>query len=76
MEKKRIRGENVGFNTDGAFFAAMNMLNKQLEFRYIPHHYMNINDIPIHFVGEINQKFIETIIEGDVETNKFIIWYV
>ena len=54
----------------------MQMLDKQCEFRYIPHHYLNIDDTPIHYVGELNHKFIETIVEGDVSKKKFIVWYV
>lgn len=71
-----MRNDNIGYNIESAFYAAMQMLDKRVEFRYIPHYYMNINDTPIHFIGETNQLFRETIIEGDVKSNKFIIWYV
>jgi hypothetical protein len=66
----------MGYNMDAAFFAAMNMLDKEVEFRCIPHKYINIDDIPIHFIGDVNQIYVETIVEGDVENNKFIVWYI
>ena len=71
-----MRMDNTAYNIESGFFAAMNMLDKRVEFRFIPHQYMNINDIPVHFVGEPNQHYRETIIEGDIKSNKFIIWYV
>lgn len=76
LARKRLRLDHPAYNIEAAFFAAMCMLDKRVEFRYIPHYYVNINDIPIHFVGEPNQNFVETIVEGDVASNKFIIWYV
>ena len=66
----------MGYNTNAAFFAAMNMLNKRVEFNYIPHVYLNINDQPIHFVGEHTQKYSEVICDGDIESGRFILWYV
>jgi len=76
IQKQRMRMDNASYNIEAAFYAAMNMLDKRVEFRYIPHHYMNINEIPVHFCGEPNQHYRETIIEGDVHSNKFIVWYV
>jgi hypothetical protein len=54
----------------------MSMMDKRVVFNYIPHCYLNINDTPIHFVGERNMHFTETIIEGDPQSGKFIIYYV
>ena len=66
----------MAYNIDAAFYAAMNMLDKRVEFRYIPHTYMTINDKAIHFVGERGQKFSEVVIDGDESTGRFVIWYV
>lgn len=52
------------------------MLDKRVEFRHIPHYYVSVNDIPVHFVGELNHDYIETIVEGDHRDNKFIVWYI
>jgi len=71
-----MRSDSVAYNMDAAFFAAMNMMDKRTEFRYIPHTYLNINNTPIHFVGERKHKFSEQIVEGDVKSGRFIIWYV
>jgi hypothetical protein len=76
MAEKKLRIDNPAYNIEASFFAAMNMLDKKTEFRYIPHTFLNINDIPVHFVGEPNHNFIETIVEGDPKSDKFIVWYV
>jgi len=76
VQKQRIRCEDFGHNMNAAFFAAMNMLDKKVEFRYIPHTYLTINDKPIHFVGERGHKYSETIIDGKPESGRFIVWYV
>ena len=76
IQKSRARMENVAFNIEAGFFAAMNMLDKRVEFRYIPHTYMKINDIDVHYIGEVPNKYNETIIEGDVNKNRFIVWYI
>lgn len=74
--KQRMREDNVGFNTEAGFRCAMFALEKRIEFRAIPHYYMNINEVPVHFVGEKNQKYSETIIEGDMNSKRFIVWYI
>jgi len=61
---------------NAAFYAAMNMLDKRVEFRYIPHAFFTINEKPIHFVGERGQRYSETIIDGDPNSGRFIIWYI
>ena len=45
----------MAYNIEAAFYAAMNMLDKRVEFRYIPHTYMTINEKAIHFIGERKQ---------------------
>lgn len=70
-----MRDNNVGFNTEAGFRCAMFALDKRVEFRMIPHYYFNINDTPIHFIGEKNQRVSETFIEGNVESGRFIVWY-
>jgi len=60
---------------ESAWFAALNMLDKRAGFRYIPHRYLNINDKPIHYVGEIGGTFSEYHIDGDPRSDKFIIWF-
>lgn len=76
VNKKRMREDDKAYNIEAAFYAAMNMLDKRVEFRYIPHTYMTINDKNIHFVGERGQKFSEVVIDGDESTGRFVIWYI
>jgi hypothetical protein len=54
VQKQRMRCDDIGHNIEAGFFAAMNMLDKRVEFRYIPHTYLKINDKHVHFVGERN----------------------
>lgn len=64
------------YNIESGFFAAMNMLDKRVEFRYIPMTSLNIGGVPMYFVGERNQAFHEVIIDGDVENNKYVVFFV
>lgn len=50
-------------------------MNKRVEFRHIPHTHFTINEKPVHFIGEIGQKYSEICIEGDINSDKFIIYY-
>lgn len=61
---------------EAAFFAALNMLDKRVEFRFIPHSYMNVCGKPVHFVGERRHKWNETIVEGEMKSGRFLVWYV
>ena len=71
-----MRSDHQAYNMEAAFYAAMNMLDKRVEFRHIPHTHFVVNDIPFHFVGEINHKHAECLMEGDMEKGRFIMWYV
>lgn len=74
--KNRMRDDNVGFNTEAGFRCAMSALEKRLEYRAIPHYYMTVGETPIHFIGEKNQRYSEIVVEGDMNTDKFIVWYI
>ncbi|CDW84041.1 pyridine nucleotide-disulphide oxidoreductase family protein [Stylonychia lemnae] len=76
MQKTKVRTQDVKYNIESAFFAAMNMMDKRVEFRYIPFTPLKLGDTPIYFIGERNQGFHEIIIEGDVEARKFIAYFV
>ena len=76
MQKTKVRTQDVKYNIEAAFFAAMSMMDKRIEFRYIPFTSMKIGDSPVYFIGERNQAFHEVIIEGDVEKKKFIAYFV
>lgn len=76
MHKIRIRTNDIKYNIEAGFYAAMSMLDKRIEFNYIPMTSMRINNIPIFFVGERPQGFHEIIVEGDISSEKFILYYV
>lgn len=54
FHKYRVRVDDVKFNIEQGFYAAMAMLDKQVEFNYIPMTYLKIGDKNVHFVGERN----------------------
>jgi hypothetical protein len=74
--KERARSDNVGFNMEAGFFAGLVAMDKRVEFRHIPHTYMTINERPMHFIGEPNQRYSEVVIEGDLNDDKFIVYYI
>jgi hypothetical protein len=74
--KRRMRLDHQAYNMEAAFYAAMNMLDKRVEFRYIPHNHFVINDIPFHFVGELDHKIPEVLIDGDMDKGRFVVWYI
>lgn len=76
FHKIKIRTDDVKYNIEAGFYAAMNMLDKRVEFRQIPMTNLTIGNTPIYHVGERNGPFTEVIISGDVESDKFVAFYV
>ena len=54
MHKIRVRTDDVTYNIESGFYAAMNMLDKRSEFRFIPMTYLKIGSKNIYFIGERN----------------------
>lgn len=54
IHKIKIRCDDVKYNIESGFYAAMNMLDKRCEFRYIPMTNLTIGDKAIYFIGERN----------------------
>jgi len=52
FHKIKVRTDDVKYNIECGFYAAMNMLDKQVEFRYMPMTPLKIGDKQIYFVGE------------------------
>lgn len=61
---------------EAGYFCGLTAMEKRVEFRHIPHQHMTINEKPIHFLGEINQKYSEIVIDGDINSDKFVIYYI
>lgn len=76
MHKMRIRTQDVKFNIESGFYAAMNMLDKQVQFNYLPMTNLSFEDTKIYFVGERGQPFTEVITSGDPKKGKFVQFYV
>jgi hypothetical protein len=53
----RLRTGDIKYNIEAGFFAAMSMLDKRVEFRYMPFTSMKIGNTPVYFVGERAQGF-------------------
>lgn len=76
MHKLRVRSDDVKYNIEQGFYAAMNMLDKRCEFRYLPMYNLTIGDTKIFYVGERNTPFTEIIVSGDVNSGKYVVFYV
>lgn len=76
MQKIRLRTDDVKYNVEAGFYAAMNLMDKQVQFNFIPMTSLKIGDTPIYFVGERSNVYHEIITAGDPKTGKFIYFYV
>lgn len=72
----RIRPDDTKYNIEAGFHAAMNMMDKEIEFKYIPCYNLTIGENPIYFVGERGQPFTEIITSGDKKSGKFVTFYI
>ncbi len=54
IHKTRLRTNDIKYNIESGFYAAMNMLDKRVEFRYIPMTGFRIGEKRFYFVGERN----------------------
>lgn len=52
MHKVRIRTDDVKYNIESGFYAAMNMLDKRVDFKYLPLTNLTIGEKHVYFVGE------------------------
>ena len=52
MHKIKVRTDDIKYNIECGFYAAMRMLDKEVEFRYIPVTPLTIGEKKLYFVGE------------------------
>lgn len=71
-----IRTQDVKYNIEAGFYAGLAMLDKRIEFRYMPMTSMRLGDVPIYYVGERGSGYHEIIINGSVKDRKFVAFYV
>lgn len=76
VHKLKVRTNDIKYNIESGFFAAMSMLDKRVEFRYFPFTPLRIGTTPIYYVGERNAPYHEVIINGSVEQRKFVAYFV
>lgn len=76
LHKVRVRTNDAKYNIEAGFFAAMSMMDKRVEFRYFPMTALKIGNKPIYYVGERASPFHEVIINGSVEDQKFVAFFV
>lgn len=76
MHKVRVRTQDLKYNIESGFYAAMSMMDKRVEFRYIPFTPMKLNGIPIYYVGERATPFHEMVINGSIEDRKFVAYFI
>lgn len=76
LHKVKLRYQDSKYNIEQGFYAAMNMMDKRVEFRYMPMTSMKINGTPIYYVGERATPFHEIIVNGSIEDRKFVAFYV
>lgn len=75
FHKFRVRTQDIKYNVEAGFYAAMNMMDKQVEFRYIPMQPLTIGDKKLYFVGEYRQPISEVIFRGRPESGKFVAFF-
>lgn len=71
-----IRTPNTGFNVQSGYIAALLMLHKTIKFEYLPLQRMTIGDKELYYYGERMNHFDDIIIEGDINSDKFICYYL
>jgi hypothetical protein len=76
VHKTKIRTQDIKYNIESGFFAAMSMMDKRVEFRYFPMTSMKIQNTPIYYVGERATPFHEIIVNGSIENRKFVAFFV
>ena len=54
----------------------MSMLDKKIEFNYIPMQRLQIGDKNIYFIGERGSPFNEVLYHGDLDGDKWVAYYV
>ena len=70
-----VRTTDMKFNIESGFYAALNMINKEVKMEYIPLTRLTIGDKEWYFYGERNQNHDSYHIEGDLDDDKFIVYY-
>jgi len=76
LQKVRLRVPNIKYNVEQGFYAAMNMLDKQVQFNYLHMQSLKLGDKSLYFVGEPINGFTEILTHTDEKTGKFVQYYI
>jgi len=76
MHKFKVRTGDLAYNIECGFYAAMNMLDKQVQFRYIPMTPLTIGQKNLYFIGEKEQPFTDVIWHGKPGDDKWVAFFV
>jgi hypothetical protein len=74
IEKGFYRSNDVKYNIENGFYAAMNMLNKSINFNQLPMTRLTIGETEIYYVGERGVRYddVHMTQEGDKKVYFFI----
>ena len=76
LDQIPVRTPNVGYNVESAFYATLNMLHKTVKFEYLPMERLTVGETEIYYYGERNGGYQNYIIEGDINSDKFVVYYI
>lgn len=76
LGNKPFRTSDVKFNIETGFYAALQMLYKEVKFEYIPLTRLTIGNKEIYYYGERDNVYDEILVDGDINSNKFVVYYL
>lgn len=76
FHKIKMRMSDPKYNIEQGFYAAMSMLDKKIEFNYIPLTRLKIGEKDLYFVGERGHPFNEVLYKGDLDSGKWVAFFV
>jgi hypothetical protein len=75
MHKVKVRSDDIKYNIESGFYAAMNMMDKEVEFRYLPMTPLTIGTKKLYFVGEREQPITGIIFKGKIDGDKWVAFF-
>ena len=76
FHKLKVRTDDVKYNVEAALYASLWMLDKEVDFKYIPFSSLKIGEKKIYVVGEREQPITDVILSGDPNSGKFVAFFV
>ena len=61
ITKGNYRTLDIKYNIESGFYAAMSMLDKQIQFHHLPMHRLTLGDKELYYIGEMNAEYDEVI---------------